>query len=84
MVDNRFTVPDLTVPAGTTVVWQNRGANAHSVKAFDGSFESDTLAPGDTFSFRFEQPGTYQYLCKQHGRQGMIGTITVVGPTATS
>jgi FtsP/CotA-like multicopper oxidase with cupredoxin domain/plastocyanin len=77
MVDDRFAPPDLVVAAGTTVTWVNRGADWHSVAAFDGRFASQKLAPGETFSVRLDRPGVYRYLCKHHGLQGMIGRVTV-------
>jgi FtsP/CotA-like multicopper oxidase with cupredoxin domain/plastocyanin len=77
MLDDRFEPNVLTIPAGTTVVWVNRGANWHSVAAFDGSFESAKLAPGERFWFRFDRPGEYKYICKHHGLQGMIGKVIV-------
>jgi plastocyanin/uncharacterized cupredoxin-like copper-binding protein len=77
MLDDRFEARDLTVPAGTTVVWVNKGADWHSVAATDGSFESGQIASGDTFSLRFDAPGTYGYICKHHARQGMFGKIVV-------
>jgi plastocyanin/uncharacterized cupredoxin-like copper-binding protein len=77
MLDDRFQAPDLTVPAGTTVVWVNKGADWHSVAATDGRFESDQIASGDSFSVIFDTPGTYSYICKHHARQGMYGKIVV-------
>jgi plastocyanin len=75
--DDRFVSARLTVPAGTTVTWTHRGNNSHTVSAVDGTFESGTLERDDSFSFTFDTPGTYQYLCRQHLLQGMRGTITV-------
>jgi FtsP/CotA-like multicopper oxidase with cupredoxin domain len=75
--DNRFTPGTQTVPVGTTVAWINRGANIHTVSAFDGSFESGAIAPGQAFLHTFTRPGTYQFLCRQHLLNGMSGTITV-------
>ncbi|HEY7030294.1 MAG TPA: plastocyanin/azurin family copper-binding protein, partial [Thermomicrobiales bacterium] len=77
MEDDRFDPKSLTVKAGTTVTWINKGADWHSVAAFDGSFESDQVSPGETFSHTFTTPGIYKFICKHHGRQGMIGQITV-------
>ena len=77
MVDDRFEPNSLEVPAGTTVTWVNKGGDWHSVAAYDGSFESRKLAYGETFSVRFDTPGLYQYICKHHGLQGMMGRITV-------
>ena len=77
MVDDRFAPNNLAVPAGSTVVWVNKGRDWHSVAAFDGSFESGRVAPGESFSARLDKPGVYQYLCKHHALQGMTGQITV-------
>jgi plastocyanin len=77
MVDDRFEPNSLTVTVGTTVTWVNTGADWHSVAAFDGSFESAQLATGDAFSSTFTAPGTYRFICKHHGRQGMIGQVVV-------
>lgn len=77
MLDDRFEPNALEAPAGTTVNWVNRGNDWHSIAAFDGSFESEQLAPGASFSHTFETPGAYQYICKHHGLQGMIGKVTV-------
>lgn len=78
MVDDRFDPTSITVPVGTTVTWINDGANWHSIAAFDGSFESEKIPSGGSFTHRFDAPGTYKYICKHHGMQGMIATITVV------
>ena len=77
MVDDRFDPASATVPAGMTVEWVNKGVNWHSIAAFDGSFESGKIQPGERFSHQFSQPGEYQYICKHHGLQGMLGTLTV-------
>jgi FtsP/CotA-like multicopper oxidase with cupredoxin domain len=77
MVDDRFDPREITVAAGTTVRWVNRGADWHSIAAYDGSFESVKLAPGEAIEVRFDTPGVYQYICKHHGLQGMIGTVIV-------
>jgi FtsP/CotA-like multicopper oxidase with cupredoxin domain len=78
MVDDRFVPNVLTVKAGITVTWINKGADWHSVASFDGSFESDQVSPGKTFSHTFTTPGTYRFICKHHGRQGMTGQVVVV------
>ena len=77
IVDDRFEPNNLTVPAGTTVRFVNRGANWHSVAAFDGSFESGRIEAGASFSVRLDKPGTYQYICQHHALRGMAGRITV-------
>lgn len=77
MLDDRFEPNSLEVIAGTTVTWVNGGGDWHSVAAYDGSFESQKLAPDETYSVRLDVPGLYQYICKHHGMQGMMGRITV-------
>jgi plastocyanin len=80
MVDDRFIPNALTVPVGTTVTWVNTGSNQHSIQAYDGSFESAKLSPGDRFEHTFDAPGTFQYICKHHAMHGMIGSVTVRQP----
>ena len=69
MVDDRFVPNALTIAAGTTVVWTNKGSDWHDVNAEDGSFSSGadgTLGPGDTFTYTFTQAGSFGYLCNVH------------------
>jgi plastocyanin len=77
MEDDRFSPKTLTIKVGTTVTWINKGADWHSVAAFDGSFESAQVSPGQSFSHTFTTPGIYKFICKHHARQGMIGQILV-------
>jgi plastocyanin len=77
MEDDRFDPKTITISAGTTVIWTNTGRDWHSVAAFDGSFESGQIAPGESYSQTFTTAGEYSYICKHHGRQGMIGKIIV-------
>ncbi len=82
LVDTTFEPAQLTVKVGTTVKWTNNSTMNHTVTADDGSFGSDTLAPGAQFQFTFSKPGTFRYYCKFHGGpggKGMSGTIVVTG-----
>ncbi len=81
-LDNSFRPAELTVAAGTTVEWENGGRNDHNVLPADTDewgVEADAFAPGDRFSHRFTEPGTYAYYCSLHGTptKGMVGTIVV-------
>jgi PQQ-dependent dehydrogenase (methanol/ethanol family) len=55
----------MTVPAGTTVTFQNPSSNAkdHCAESFfdPASFKIGPLAPGQSGSFDFTKPGTYFY-----------------------
>ena len=77
MVDDRFDPVDIEVPAGTTVVWVNKGADWHNISSSAAGFASERVLPGESFSFTFEEPGVYKYVCRHHGLAGMTGTITV-------
>lgn len=66
---------NLTVAAGTTVTWKNLDGEIHTVVSVDGAFRSQALDQNDTFSFTFNKPGTYKYVCSIHPK--MVATITV-------
>ena len=70
-----FTMPNVTVAAGTTVTWHNGDGEPHTVVSTDGLFRSAAIDTGETFSFKFVKPGTYKYVCTIHPR--MSATVTV-------
>ena len=80
-----FNPTNLTVPAGTTVTWQNGSATTHTVTSATGStqsFNSGNEGAGGTFTQTFNTAGTYHYYCMFHGLDGnpptgMAGAITV-------
>ena len=75
IIRGRAFIPDpITVTAGTTVTWINQDAEDHSVDSEDGLFDGD-LAPGDSFSSTFNEPGTYTYYCELHYDQGVHKVI---------
>jgi predicted lipoprotein with Yx(FWY)xxD motif/plastocyanin len=74
-----FDPKDLTIPAGTTVIWHNSDSVTHTVTSDTGLFDGN-LPGGADFQFTFSQPGTYPYYCKPHGGaggEGMSGVIIV-------
>jgi plastocyanin len=82
IVDFAFDASSITIEAGSTVTWTNLGDATHTVTADDGTFDSGELAGGETFSFTFDEPGTYTYHCGIH--PDMIAEIIVTdAATAT-
>jgi plastocyanin len=77
LIDDRFNPYSIDVPAGTTVTWVNKGRNLHNVVSSSAGFASNRLAPGESFSFAFENPGTYQIVCRHHGLAGMSAVVNV-------
>ena len=65
-----------TVKLGTTVVWNNKDAMAHTVTSDDGSsFSSGNLASGASFSYQAKTAGSFAYHCNYHAN--MHGTLVV-------
>ena len=73
--DFKFDPATLTVPVGTTVTWTNQDEEPHSVVAKDGSFHSPGLDTRGTYSFTFNSPGTFDYVCGIH--PFMTATVVV-------
>ena len=85
MEDNFFDPANITVEPGTTVTWVQSGNNPHTTTSYDGLWDSGMIegGSGGTFSFTFEEPGTFDYFCIPHEQLGMIGSVTVTGGTAS-
>jgi plastocyanin len=76
-IDNfTFTSSNLTVKAGTTVTWTNHDDIPHSIVDKNRKlFRSKVLDTGESFSFTFSNPGSYDYFCGLHPH--MTGHIVV-------
>jgi plastocyanin len=70
-----FSPVSLTVPAGTAVTWKNLDGEPHTIVSIEGVFRSDALDQDDVFTYTFNSPGTYKFLCSIHPQ--MRGTIIV-------
>ncbi|HVP36682.1 MAG TPA: cupredoxin domain-containing protein [Terriglobales bacterium] len=64
--DDFFDPPTFTVRVGTSVTFTNLGYHDHSVTSDKGVFDSGTLAPGQSFSFTFQDMGEFSFHCKFH------------------
>jgi len=65
------------VKTGTTVTWRNEDDIPHRVASATRLFKSRALDTDDSFSFSFtfNEVGTYEYFCSLHPR--MTGMIVV-------
>lgn len=72
-----YSPPTITVVIGVnnTVTWVNNDIAPHTVTADDGSFNSQNLDAGASWTHVFTTPGTYTYHCEYH--IWMHGTIIV-------
>ncbi|MFM2078143.1 MAG: hypothetical protein RJA49_2033 [Actinomycetota bacterium] len=76
-----FDPADAKVAAGGTVTWTIDSLSPHILEGDNKAFTSELIHHGETFSFTFDQPGTYTYHDGLTGR--MQGTLTVVADPAT-
>jgi plastocyanin len=76
-----FAPDSVTIHTGDTVQWNWFGPG-HSVTSgtdgkADGLFNAGIHSDGFTFSFTFQNPGTYNYFCGPHYSMGMVGVVQV-------
>ncbi|OFW52902.1 MAG: hypothetical protein A2163_07515 [Actinobacteria bacterium RBG_13_35_12] len=80
MKNSRFSPEVVTINQGTTVTWVNEDTYSHTITSGgsgneSGIFDSGNISSGGSFSYTFNDKGTYDYFCKIHS--GMNGTIEV-------
>jgi plastocyanin len=70
----RFDPKVIEIKAGNTVTWTNEDNFTHTVEV-DGQ-EDHEVDQGESFSIKFDTPGTYHYVCTLHS-QDMDGEVIV-------
>jgi len=66
-IQNGSFQPDsITIPAGTTITWNNHNGTIETVTAEDGSFSSEDLADGYEFRYTFLVPGNFSYYSRNN------------------
>jgi plastocyanin len=76
-----FLPASVTITAGDTVTWTNQDSVRRSVVSDTGLFSSGLIDPGKTFSFTFNQNGTFRY--RDGTRTNVRGTVVVRAQPAT-
>jgi len=72
---------ELTVPAGTTVIFRNDDPDPHTVTFDNDDFPEGGMEEGVTYQVTFDKVGDFPYFCAFHGSPGghdMAGIIHVV------
>jgi plastocyanin len=80
-----FAPVHLTVTAGTTVRWVNKGRYEHTVTSGASSKDKDSpgaafdaeLSIGGLYEHTFTEAGDQPYFCRFHEAMGMAGVVTV-------
>ncbi len=68
-----FNPATITISKGTTVTWTQKDSAQHTVTG--NNFSSDVLSQGQTFSYTFNDTGTFEYNCHIH--PSMRGKVVV-------
>ena len=88
----KFDPETITIKVGDSVTWTTVGAaphtstgdpskaaNAANVSLPDGAepWDSGMVSQGGEFTYTFQVPGEYKYICIPHELAGMLGTVVV-------
>ena len=66
----------VVIGVNNTVTWVSHSLSYDTVTGANGTFDSGPIAPGQTFSHTFANPGTFSYLCVYH--PWMVGSVRVL------
>lgn len=80
MLDSCFAGVAHFAPTDNTITVSNDGSLPHTFTAVDGSFDSGTVQPGESFEFSLGEPGIYEVFCSLHGTasgEGMAGVLII-------
>jgi plastocyanin len=79
LLTTSFSPQLLTVSAGTEVTWVNTTSTTHTITPDQHTQwqRREMSNSGETFTVRFDTPGSYEYYCEPHQSVGMTGRITV-------
>ncbi len=67
-----FAPMTLTIPAGTSVTWKNLDEEPHTVTSIDGAFKSGAIDGDESYTFKFDKPGAYKYVCSIHPKMRAV------------
>ncbi len=73
--DFAFSPANLTIKAGDTVKWTNRGDAAHTADDKGSEWKTGTIKRGNSGKVTFDTAGNFNYFCKFH--PAMKGEISV-------
>jgi len=73
--DECFVPSTAHVTVGGTVTWKNMDTAAHTATEMESKFDSSIVGAGAEYSHKFDEAGTFEYMCIVH--PWMKGTVIV-------
>ena|SRR5689334_1788982 len=71
----QFSPAEITIEPGTIVEWVNRDQTIHNIVLTTARVASPGMDTGDHYTYQFNQPGDFPYLCALHPH--MTGVVHV-------
>jgi len=86
MANFAFAPASITVKVGDTITWTNQDSAPHTVTTTSGprSLNSPYLPKGQSWSYTFTVPGTYQYYCTVHPDMRARVIVEAAAPATTA
>lgn len=86
MVNYAFAPASITVNEGDTITWTNQDTAPHTVTTTSGpqSLNSPYLSKGQSWSYTFSSPGTYEYYCTVHPDMRARVIVQAPAPATTA
>jgi plastocyanin len=86
---NMFLPNAIVIDSGSAIRWPNPSNLPHNVVGIFNQTAAETPAkidsgfidPGESWQYRFENEGVFNYLCTIHSEEGMRGTVIVTSPS---
>ncbi|MEH7158932.1 cupredoxin domain-containing protein [Neobacillus drentensis] len=80
MYDDSFNPKEITIPNGktTTLILKNTGKKKHTFTVEKLRIDAE-VQPGQekTITVKPDRPGTYEFICRYHFQEGMVGKLIV-------
>ncbi|WP_406656656.1 hypothetical protein V7O62_12455 [Methanolobus sp. ZRKC2] len=84
ITEDGFDPFDVQITVGDTVTWTNEDDRAHTINDDEGVFNSGELQSGESYSYTFEEAGTFTYGSEEDTSfEGMVTVVTSTGETDT-
>ena len=77
LIGIRYRPAAFTIHAGGAVTFQNESKFTHTATCPKCEVDSGDIQPGALTTLTFTKVGTFQLVCRYHGEQGMVATVTV-------